>query len=52
MAHSLAAVWWKVQMWLAFQPVKDKVNWHGAQLRNHHIQSPVLNVFSRATSSR
>ncbi len=29
-------------MWIAFQGVKDKVNWNGGQLMDHYFKSPVL----------
>jgi len=44
-ARGLAALWLKIQMWLAFQPVKDKVNWNGGQLMDYYFQSPVLKTF-------
>jgi phytoene dehydrogenase-like protein len=44
-ASGLAALWLKVQMWFAFQPVKEKANWNGAQLMDHYFQSPVLKTF-------
>jgi phytoene dehydrogenase-like protein len=44
-AGGLAALWLKLRMWLAFQPVKGRVNWSGAQLMDHYFQSPVLKTF-------
>lgn len=44
-AGGLAALWLKIRMWLAFQPVKDKVNWSGGQLMNHYFKSPALKTF-------
>lgn len=41
----LKGLWIKLQMWLAFQKVKDKVNWNGSQLMDHYFQSPVLKTF-------
>ncbi|MFN2215567.1 MAG: phytoene desaturase family protein [Anaerolineales bacterium] len=41
----LNALWIKVQMWLAFQKVKDKVDWNGSQLMDHYFKSPVLKTF-------
>jgi phytoene dehydrogenase-like protein len=43
--HGLAALWIKLQMWIAFQGVKDKVNWNGSQLMDHYFKSPVLKTF-------
>ncbi len=44
-ARGLAAVWLKLHMLLAFQPVKEYVNWNGGQLMDHFFQSPVLKTF-------
>jgi prolycopene isomerase len=44
-ARGLAALWLKVQMWLAFQPVKGMVNWNGGQLMDFYFKSPVLKTF-------
>lgn len=44
-AHGLAALWLKARMWLAFQPVKGKVNWNGGQLMDHYFKSPALKTF-------
>jgi len=44
-ARGVAALWLKLRMWLAFQPVKDKVNWNGGQLMDHYFKSPVLKTF-------
>lgn len=44
-ARGLGALWAKLRMWLAFQPVKDKVNWSGSQLMDHYFRSPVLKTF-------
>jgi all-trans-retinol 13,14-reductase len=44
-ARGLAALWLKLRMLLAFQPVKDKVSWNGGQLMDHYFQSPVLKTF-------
>jgi phytoene dehydrogenase-like protein len=44
-ARGLSALWLKLRMWLAFQPVKGKVNWSGGQLMDHYFQSPVLKTF-------
>jgi phytoene dehydrogenase-like protein len=44
-ARGLAALWLKLRMGLAFQPVKDKVNWNGSQLMDHYFRSPVLKTF-------
>ncbi len=41
-ARGLAALWLKLRMFLAFLPVKSKVNWSGAQLMDYYFQSPVL----------
>ena len=44
-ARGLAGLWIKLQMFLAFQGVKDKVNWNGGQLMDHYFKSPVLKTF-------
>ena len=44
-ARGLAALWFKVRMWVAFQGVKDKVSWNGGQLMDHYFDSPVLKTF-------
>jgi phytoene dehydrogenase-like protein len=44
-ARGLAALWLKLRMWVAFQGVKDKVNWNGGQLMDHYFESPVLKTF-------
>ena len=44
-ASGLAALWLKLQMWLAFQSVKDKVDWNGGQLMDYYFKSPVLKTF-------
>lgn len=44
-ARGVAAVWLKLRMWVAFQGVKDKVNWNGGQLMDHYFESPVLKTF-------
>jgi phytoene dehydrogenase-like protein len=41
-ARGLASLWLKTRMWIAFQGVKDKVNWNGGQLMDHYFESPVL----------
>ena len=43
--RGLQSLWIKVQMWLAFQKVKDKVDWNGSQLMDHYFQSAVLKTF-------
>ncbi len=35
----------KLRMALAFQAVKDKVNWNGGQLMDHYFKSPALKTF-------
>ncbi len=45
LAHGLSSLWLKLRMWLAFQPVKDKVNWNGGQLMDYYFESPVLKTF-------
>ena len=44
-ARGLAALWLKLRMLLAFQPVKSMVNWSGGQLMDHYFTSPVLKTF-------
>ncbi len=44
-ARGLSALWLELRMLLAFQPVKDKVNWSGGQLMDHYFKSPVLKTF-------
>jgi phytoene dehydrogenase-like protein len=44
-ARGLSALWIKLRMWLAFQAVKDKVNWSGGQLMDFYFKSPVLKTF-------
>ncbi len=44
-AQGLNALWIKVRMLLAFQAVKGKVKWSGAQLMDHYFDSPVLKTF-------
>jgi phytoene dehydrogenase-like protein len=41
-AHGLASIWKKIQMWLAFQPVKDKAAWNASQLMDYYFKSPIL----------
>jgi len=41
-ARGLSALWLKLRMLFAFQPVKHMVNWGGAQLMDHYFTSPVL----------
>jgi phytoene dehydrogenase-like protein len=41
-ARGLTALWLKLRMALAFQPVKDKAKWNGGQLMDHYFKSPVL----------
>ena len=41
-ARGLSALWLKIQMLLAFQPVKSMVKWNGGQLMDHYFKSPVL----------
>jgi phytoene dehydrogenase-like protein len=43
--RGLAGLWVKLQMFLAFQGVKDKVNWNGGQLMDFYFKSPVLKTF-------
>jgi phytoene dehydrogenase-like protein len=44
-ARGLPALWLKLRMLLAFQPVKGKVNWNGGQLMDAYFKSPVLKTF-------
>src|SRR5512136_1577948 len=44
-AHGLEALWLKLRMLLAFQPVKKYVKWNGGQLMDHFFHSPVLKTF-------
>jgi all-trans-retinol 13,14-reductase len=44
-AGGLGGLWLKARMWLAFQAVKDKVNWNGGQLMDYYFKSPVLKTF-------
>ena len=44
-ARGLAALWLKLRMLLAFQPVKKYVKWNGGQLMDHFFKSPVLKTF-------
>lgn len=44
-ARGLAAVWLKLRMLLAFQPVKKYVNWNGGQLMDAYFKSPLLKTF-------
>jgi phytoene dehydrogenase-like protein len=41
-AHGLHGLWVKIQMWIAFQPVKSKADWNASQLMNHYFKSPVV----------
>lgn len=41
-AHSIASLVKKIQLWLAFQPVKDKAKWNAGQLMDFYFKSPVL----------
>jgi phytoene dehydrogenase-like protein len=41
-ARGLGALWLKLRMLLAFQPVKKYVSWNGGQLMDHFFKSPVL----------
>ncbi|MFH2039393.1 MAG: NAD(P)/FAD-dependent oxidoreductase, partial [Chloroflexota bacterium] len=43
--RGLTALWLKLQMWFAFQQVKDKVDWNGGQLMDYYFRSPVLKTF-------
>ena len=44
-ARGLAAVWLKLRMLLAFQPVKKYVTWNGGQLMDAYFKSPLLKTF-------
>jgi len=44
-AKGLSALWLKLRMLLAFQPVKGMANWSGAQVMDHFFKSPVLKTF-------
>ncbi len=44
-ARGLEALWLKLRMLLAFQPVKKYVKWNGGQLMDHFFKSPVLKTF-------
>ena len=44
-ARGLLALWLKLRMLLAFQPVKKYVNWNGGQLMDHYFKSAVLKTF-------
>jgi len=44
-ATGLNALWLKLRMALAFQSVKDKVNWNGGQLMDYYFKSAVLKTF-------
>jgi all-trans-retinol 13,14-reductase len=41
-AYGLTALWLKLRMWLAFQPVKSNAKWSAAQLMDFYFKSPVL----------
>jgi all-trans-retinol 13,14-reductase len=41
-AGGLSAIWLKLRLWLAFQPVKHKAKWSAGQLMDHYFKSPVL----------
>jgi all-trans-retinol 13,14-reductase len=41
-ARGLAALWLKLRMWLAFQPVKDISKWSAGQLMDYYFTSPAL----------
>jgi phytoene dehydrogenase-like protein len=41
-ARGIAGLWLKIRLWLAFQPVKDRVKWSGQQLMDHYFKSPAL----------
>jgi phytoene dehydrogenase-like protein len=43
--RGLSALWLKLRMWIAFQGVRDKMNWNGGQLMDHYFESPVLKTF-------
>jgi phytoene dehydrogenase-like protein len=44
-ARGLQALWLKLCMLLAFQPVKKYLNWNGGQLMEAYFKSPVLKTF-------
>lgn len=44
-AHGLTALWLKLRLLLAFQPVRKYVNWNAGQLMDHYFVSPVLKIF-------
>ena len=44
-ARGLTALWLKLRMLLAFQPVKKYVSWNGGQLMDHFFSSPMLKTF-------
>lgn len=44
-ARGPAALWLKLRMLMAFQKVKGRLNWSGAQLMDHYFKSPVLKTF-------
>jgi phytoene dehydrogenase-like protein len=44
-AHGMAALWLKLRMLLALQPVKKYMNWNGGQLMDHFFHSPSLKTF-------
>jgi all-trans-retinol 13,14-reductase len=41
-SHGLNALWLKLRMWLAFQPVKSKAKWSAGQLMDYYFKSPKL----------
>ena len=41
-AHGLTALWLKLRMSLAFQPVKDKAKWSAGQLMDYYFTSSAL----------
>jgi all-trans-retinol 13,14-reductase len=41
-ARGLSALWLKIQMLLAFHPVKSQADWNGGQLMDLYFKSPVL----------
>jgi phytoene dehydrogenase-like protein len=41
-AKGLSALWLKLRMLLAFQPVRGMVKWSGGRLMDHYFQSPAL----------
>jgi phytoene dehydrogenase-like protein len=44
-ARGMAGLWLKLRMALAFQPVRNRVNWSASQLMDAYFQSPVLKTF-------